>query len=504
MSDKKDTSLSIYSSRDDLNDTRGDQDSHADQELRNLFRRWSAPLTPASLDSRIITSYRQQILSQENRQEVFMKHCPTCQEEFANKFSFCPVDGTPLNDAVAADLAASISPDIPPMHLSGAYAAAGALAPAVSEYQLTFLDDTGLTRRLMDKLKVVAHESELTWPEFKRDPFGYSGRFVKAYSLLLWRFFSSRNVAIAVSTALLVVLSAAIAIIVTGRNNAAQAQLDKDLVVEQLINPEEIPAEIEKTKPDEGIGTGKGGRVGFSKGKGEGSLPKFAKSGGGGGGGQQDTLPTQFGKIPAPSEIPAKIPTIPPVRPPMLPVAGINIDPALYKNQAYDRFGDPRSKSQATSAGTGTGNGLGNGTGAGIGEGDGQGFGPGRDKGIGGGNYQPGGGGSGGGTGTNGELTNYNKTFNPKDVNVKARILSRPEPQYTEEARKNQVSGTVVLRAVFSSSGQVTNIRAVSGLPNGLTERAIAAARQIRFTPAMKDGRPVSQYIQIEYNFNLY
>ncbi|HEV7375762.1 MAG TPA: energy transducer TonB [Pyrinomonadaceae bacterium] len=507
MSDKKDTPpLSIYSSRDELNDERGGLrlDSPADQELRNLFQRWSAPLTPASLDSRIITSYRQQILSQENRQEIFMKHCPTCQEEFANKFSFCPVDGTPLNDA-AIDLAASSSPDIPPMHLSGAYAAAGALVPVGSEYHLTFLDDTGLTRRLMDKLKVVAHNSELTWPEFKRDPFGYSGRFVKGYSSLVWRFFSSRNVAIATSAALLVVLSAAIAVIVTGRNNeAAQAKLDKDLMVEELIAPEDIPAEIEKTKPDEGIGTGKGGRVGFNKGKGEGSLPKFAKSGGGGGGGQQDTLPTQVGKIPAPSEIPSKIPTSPPLRPPQLPVAGINIDPALYKNLPYDRFGDPRSKSQATSAGTGTGNGLGNGTGAGIGEGDGQGFGPGRDKGMGGGNYQPGGGGSGGGTGNNAEAPDYNKTFNPSQVNVKARILSRPEPQYTEEARKNQVSGTVVLRAVFSSSGQVTNIRAVSGLPNGLTERAIAAARQIRFTPAMKDGHAVSQYIQIEYNFNLY
>jgi len=103
-----------------------------------------------------------------------------------------------------------------------------------------------------------------------------------------------------------------------------------------------------------------------------------------------------------------------------------------------------------------------------------------------------------------GKPIDYARTFTTNEVNVKARILSRPEPQYTEEARKNQVSGTVVLRAVFSSSGQVTNIRAVSGLPNGLTERAIAAARQIRFTPAMKDGRAVSQYIQIEYNFNLY
>ncbi|HEV7373314.1 MAG TPA: hypothetical protein VGN95_01230, partial [Pyrinomonadaceae bacterium] len=72
MSDKKDTPpLSIYSSRDELNDERGGLrlDSPADQELRNLFQRWNAPLTPASLDSRIITTYRQQILSQENRQE---------------------------------------------------------------------------------------------------------------------------------------------------------------------------------------------------------------------------------------------------------------------------------------------------------------------------------------------------------------------------------------------------------------------------------------------------
>jgi TonB family protein len=97
-----------------------------------------------------------------------------------------------------------------------------------------------------------------------------------------------------------------------------------------------------------------------------------------------------------------------------------------------------------------------------------------------------------------------NKIFKPSEVSSKARIISRPDPLYTEEARKNQIAGTVVLRAVFSSDGQVTNIRTVNGLPHGLTERAMAAARQIKFTPATKDGRPVSQYIQIEYNFNLY
>jgi TonB family protein len=499
MRDDKDTDpLSIYKNR-------GEQDSLSfdssdERELRALFQKWSVPERPPALDSRITESYRQQINSLEERQEVFMKQCPTCQEEFANKFSFCPVDGTPLNEAVA-----NIDPSaqtIPSIHLGGAYAAAAALVPAGAEYHLTFIDDTGLTRRLMTELKEVAHNSELTWPEFKRDPFGYSGRFIKGYGGLIWRFFSSRNVAIATSTALLVVLTALITFIVVGRRQeqAALAQANEDMAVTQMIDVRDLPDEVEKTKPDKGIGTGKGGRVGFNNGKGEGSLPQPSKAGGGGGGGQQDALAAQVGKIPPPSEIQAKIPTIPPPNP-MLPAAGINIDPALYKNLPYDRFGDPRSKSTATSAGPGVGNGMGNGTGAGIGEGDGQGFGPGHDKNMGGGNFRQGGGGSGGSTGSNGNLDG---TFTPSQVEVKARILSRPEPQYTEEARKNQVSGTVVLRAVFSSGGQVTNIRTVSGLPYGLTERAIAAARMIRFSPAMKGGRAVSQYIQIEYNFNLY
>jgi len=100
--------------------------------------------------------------------------------------------------------------------------------------------------------------------------------------------------------------------------------------------------------------------------------------------------------------------------------------------------------------------------------------------------------------------TDASKIFTGSEVDQKARILSKPEPSYTDEAKKNQIVGTVVLRAVFSSDGTVTNIRAVSGLSNGLTERAIVAARQIKFVPATKDGRPVSMSMELQYNFNLY
>lgn len=91
-----------------------------------------------------------------------------------------------------------------------------------------------------------------------------------------------------------------------------------------------------------------------------------------------------------------------------------------------------------------------------------------------------------------------------KEVSVRARILSKPEPQYSQEGRSKQTTGIVRLRAILAANGQVVGIRVLSGLPNGLNEQAIYAARQIKFVPALKDGRPVSTFVQLEYSFNLY
>ena len=91
-----------------------------------------------------------------------------------------------------------------------------------------------------------------------------------------------------------------------------------------------------------------------------------------------------------------------------------------------------------------------------------------------------------------------------KQVDTKARLIKKPEPAYTEKARRAQITGTVILKCIFASDGTVKNIRVVSGLPYGLTERAIEAARKIKFIPALKDGKNVSMWMQLEYNFNLY
>jgi len=90
------------------------------------------------------------------------------------------------------------------------------------------------------------------------------------------------------------------------------------------------------------------------------------------------------------------------------------------------------------------------------------------------------------------------------EVTTKAGVLVQPEPLYTEAARQAQVSGNVVLRAVLASDGTVRHILVLSGLPHGLTESAITAARRIKFTPALIQGRPVSMFVQLEFSFHLY
>jgi TonB family protein len=100
--------------------------------------------------------------------------------------------------------------------------------------------------------------------------------------------------------------------------------------------------------------------------------------------------------------------------------------------------------------------------------------------------------------------SNLERVYAVREVTQKAIIRKRPTPSYTKKAKKHNVEGTVVLKAVFSSGGKVTNIEVVKGLPDGLTEKAIEAAKKIKFDPATIDRRPVSQSITLEYTFNLY
>jgi len=86
---------------------------------------------------------------------------------------------------------------------------------------------------------------------------------------------------------------------------------------------------------------------------------------------------------------------------------------------------------------------------------------------------------------------------------LKPTIIYREKAGYTVEARQNRVEGVVVLSVVFNVNGSITDISVVRGLPDGLSEKAIEAAKKIRFQPAVKNGTPVSVRGNIEFFFNL-
>ena len=91
--------------------------------------------------------------------------------------------------------------------------------------------------------------------------------------------------------------------------------------------------------------------------------------------------------------------------------------------------------------------------------------------------------------------------YKAKDVDRKVVILSKPEAEYTAEARGAGVAGAVQLGVTLRADGEVGEVHVLGGLPHGLTEQAVRAARTIKFEPAEKHGRHVSQHVGVEYIF---
>ena len=84
-----------------------------------------------------------------------------------------------------------------------------------------------------------------------------------------------------------------------------------------------------------------------------------------------------------------------------------------------------------------------------------------------------------------------------------AEILSKPTPNYTEEARAKRIEGEVLLEVVFEATGKLRVLRIVKGLGHGLDDSAVRAAQQIRFKPALKDGQPSDSTAVVHIVFQL-
>lgn len=227
--------------------------------------------------------------------------------------------------------------------------------------------------------------------------------------------------------------------------------------------------------------------------------PQKKDDGGGGGGGGREEEETTLGDLANQTQNPQRAPqAIPRLENPSLVLPPASTQGNRTFEQKYDRYGDPNGRFTSWNNGPGSGGGQGTGTGTGQGSGRGTGTGSGDGSGSGGGLGDGNGDGSGPGGGP------PPPPSRPVGVTQGIKILSKPRPGYTDSARQANIQGTVILRVTFLGSGGIGSISTVKGLPNGLTEQAIAAARRISFDPAKRDGVGQTVTKQIEYTFSIY
>lgn len=213
--------------------------------------------------------------------------------------------------------------------------------------------------------------------------------------------------------------------------------------------------------------------------------------GGGGGGGENKPEPPKKAELPGKEAI-----TVPAVKPPETKPAPPKPEPPPpppeenlripaqtlgHSDQPLPGVVEGISADLSTTRGPGEGPGAGGGKGAGSGPGEGPGLGPGVGGGTGGGYYRPGSG-----------------VETP-------RVIREVKPQYTADAMRAKVQGTVLIQAVVMPDGTVGNVEVVRSLDQtfGLDQEAVKAAKQWRFVPGTRFGRPVPVLVTIELTFTL-
>ena len=210
------------------------------------------------------------------------------------------------------------------------------------------------------------------------------------------------------------------------------------------------------------------------------SVPR--EKAGGGGGGTRSPTEAALGRLPraAPRQFTPPVVTYENLHPqlPMEPTL-VMASEIVLPSIDIPRFGDPNGVPGPPSGGPGSGGGIGDGIGTGVGGSQGPRYGPGSGD-----------GGITGGGGFPGAIT-------------APVLLWKIEPEYTDEARRAKIQGTVVLHIEVDTRGQAQNITVKQGLGLGLDERAIEAVRRWRFRPGYRNGKPSVTAALVQVNFRL-
>ncbi len=203
--------------------------------------------------------------------------------------------------------------------------------------------------------------------------------------------------------------------------------------------------------------------------------------GGGGGGGNKRPEPPKPAELPGKQKITVPAAKPPEITPPTETKPEPPVEPQLTIPAQTLAAATEISPGAISSSRESDSDSRGSGTGTGAGPGQGSGLGPGTGGGFGGGAYQPGNG-----------------------VTLPV-VVREVKPQYTAEAMRAKVQGTVLLQCVVLPDGTVGPVEVAKSLDSsfGLDQEAVKAAKQWRFRPGTRLGEPVPVLITIELTFTL-
>jgi TonB family protein len=210
-------------------------------------------------------------------------------------------------------------------------------------------------------------------------------------------------------------------------------------------------------------------------------IPPAAKTGGGGG--DRSTLRASFGKLAEaaprqyvpPQAVPNNLDPKLTMRPTIELVETAETDPSIRN------YGDPLAGQGPPSNGPGSNGGVGSGRDGGQGPGDGPGAGPGEG----------------------GPVLGGLVIAGKRSGLVNPEVLYKPEPEYSEEARKVKLQGTVVLEVVVDQNGRPQVRKVLQSLGLGLDEQAVKTVSTWNFRPGKLDGKPVPMLIHVYVSFQL-
>ena len=427
-----------------------------------------------------------------------VKYCTSCDEGFAEKFGFCPDCGAPLEafemspvqsstDSVSAVPTPAVEEFV---DNTPAVAEPEAAAPvflqteAEENFEDEIVEDPWEEAAPANEAPVFyqaapmyADESRGSLEESTNWDYTHPDDDTFYVTVIQEKNVKQRNILLLGASALMLFLTVGGWGVSLFQKELGVGAIGSETSLAYLIDEVPMPVEDEPEKKDKD------------------------KDGGGGGGGKEEPDPVNQGDLPNQTKDP--------IRPP---------DPKVFRSdnfelktpppstegnktfeQKFGQWGDPTSKFGKLSSGPGSGGGMGTGVGTGAGSGYGTGTGSGSGSGYGSGEGSGNGPGSGRGSGS-GEPP----PAAVAKITSPLKITFQPKATYTDEARSNNVQGAVRLKITLLASGQVGSIVPLSRLPYGLTEKAIAAARQIRFEPKTVNGVPITTNITREYTFTIY